>query len=54
MMRRAREEYENMRKHEGFAFPRDEDGTTRGIEFFLSGFGAKSEVRWEESDAEWL
>ena len=53
MMRRAREEYEDMREYEGFTFPRNEGGTTRGIEFFLSSFGAKSEFRWEEEDAEW-
>jgi hypothetical protein len=52
MMRRAREEYESMRIHEGFSFPPNEDGSTRGIQFFLSPFGAKSEFRWEEEDAE--
>ena len=35
MMRRAREEYNDLRRHEGFSFPSNEDGTTRGIEFFL-------------------
>ena len=32
----------------------NEDGSTRGIAFFLSSFGAKSEFRWGEEDAEWV
>jgi hypothetical protein len=53
VLRRVREEYQEMAK-EGFAFPRDDDGTTRGIEFFLSRFGSSSEMRWEDEDAEWV
>jgi hypothetical protein len=49
----VREEYRAL-VDEGFSFPRDEDGATRGIEFFLSSFGANSEMRWDEEDVEWF
>lgn len=48
LLRRAREEYRSMRA-EGFEFPRDEDGMTRGIELFLS-WEMKQSV-WDEEDA---
>jgi hypothetical protein len=51
MLRRCREDYQALRA-EGFSFPRDEDGATRGIEFLLSSFGANSEMRWEDQDVE--
>jgi len=54
ILRRCREEYEALRIEEEFSFPRDEIGATRAIEFFLSSFGANSEMRWEDGDAEWL
>lgn len=53
MLRRCREEYDALRA-EGFAFPHDEIGATRGIEFFLSSFGAKAQFRWSEEDSTWL
>jgi len=53
MLRRCREGYNQLRA-EGFSFPRDEDGSTLGIEFYLSSFAAKSETRWDDEDAEWL
>jgi hypothetical protein len=53
VLRRVREEYRAL-VDEGFSFPRDEDGATRGIEFFLSSFGANSEMRWDEEDVEWF
>jgi hypothetical protein len=53
VLRRVREDYRALRE-EGFAFPRDEIGATRGIEFFLSSFGANSEMRWEDADTEWF
>jgi hypothetical protein len=52
VLRRCRDEYQDLRG-EGFLFPRDEIGATRPIEFFLSSFGANSEMRWEDQDAEW-
>jgi Arc/MetJ-type ribon-helix-helix transcriptional regulator len=48
MLRRAREEYKELRA-EGFEFPRDEDGMTRGIELFLS-WELKNSV-WDDDDA---
>src|SRR5258705_13649353 len=53
VLRRVREEDRALRD-EGFSFPRDEIGATRGIEFFLSSFGANSEMRWEDEDVEWF
>ena len=53
VLRRVRQEYESLRD-EGFSFPRDEIGATRGIEFFLSSLGANSEMRWQEEDVEWF
>ena len=53
MLRRVREEYEDLRR-EGFSIPRDEHGMTRPIEFILSSFGANSEMRWDDEDAESL
>jgi hypothetical protein len=51
VLRRVREQYRELLE-EGFSFPRDEMGATRGIEFFLSSFGANSEMRWEDEDVE--
>jgi hypothetical protein len=53
ILRRLRDEYAGM-VEEGFQFPKDELGATRAIEFFLSSFSANSEMRWDESAADWL
>jgi hypothetical protein len=53
VLRRVRQEYRELRD-EGFSFPPDEVGSTRGIEFFLSSFGANSDMRWEDEDVEWF
>lgn len=53
MMRRSREDYEELRK-EGFTFPSDSDGSSRPLALFLGWFGAKSEFHWDDEDAEWI
>ena len=53
VLRRVRQQYGEL-VDEGFSFPLDEMGATRGIEFFLSSFGASSEMRWQEEDVEWF
>ncbi len=54
MLRRVREEYQDMVEHHGFRFPMSERGTTRAIEFILSRMGTNAEMRWTEEDAEWI
>jgi hypothetical protein len=49
MLRRAREEYKELRRTERFEFPRDEDGMTRPIELFLSMELTNSV--WDDEDA---
>jgi hypothetical protein len=49
MLRRAREEYRELRRGNGFEFPRDEDGMTRPIELFLSMELTNSV--WDDEDA---
>jgi hypothetical protein len=48
MMRRCREEYEILREYDGFEIPRNEDGSTRGLEMFLSPLGASLDFLGDE------
>jgi hypothetical protein len=53
MMRRAREDYQALTS-EGFTIPSNADGSSRALAFFLGPFGAKSDFRWDDEDAEWI
>lgn len=52
VFRRVRSEYRDMREHEGFEFPPDQDGMTRPIAFFLGW--AYSGMTWDEEDVDLL
>jgi hypothetical protein len=51
ILRRCRDDYDDLR-HQGFEFPRNEEGMTRGIEIFLSRM--LKGMTWDEEDVEWV
>src|SRR4051794_7628832 len=50
ILRRARDEYLDLREDTGFQFPRNDERSTRAIELFFGSLGMGLTLVWEESD----